>query len=78
MADLQGLGDLELRVAQVTDGMFDEKRQRNREAFVETLSRFSAAPSAPVTPRSLALSTFAAGSISLPFLGSPPIFSEFR
>ncbi|KAL6890550.1 hypothetical protein ACP4OV_008805 [Aristida adscensionis] len=43
--DLGGMDDLELRVAQFADGMFDEKRQRNREAFVETLSRFSAAPS---------------------------------
>ncbi|XP_062190855.1 RAP domain-containing protein, chloroplastic [Phragmites australis] len=43
--DLQAMGDLELRVEQFADGMFDEKRQRNREAFVETLSRFSAAPS---------------------------------
>ncbi|CAD6233219.1 unnamed protein product [Miscanthus lutarioriparius] len=43
--DLQNMDDLELRVAQFADGMFDEKRQRNREAFVQTLSRFSAAPS---------------------------------
>lgn len=43
--DLQNMDDLELRVAQFADGMFDEKRQRNRETFVQTLSRFSAAPS---------------------------------
>jgi hypothetical protein len=43
--DLQNMDDLELRVAQFADGMFDEKRQRNREAFVQTLSRFSATPS---------------------------------
>ncbi|KAG2596376.1 RAP domain-containing protein, chloroplastic-like [Panicum virgatum] len=43
--DLRDMDDLELRVAQFADGMFDEKRQRNREAFVQTLSRFSAAPS---------------------------------
>uniref|UniRef100_A0A0A9ADG8 RAP domain-containing protein n=1 Tax=Arundo donax TaxID=35708 RepID=A0A0A9ADG8_ARUDO len=43
--DFQDMDDLELRVAQFADGMFDEKRQRNREAFVQTLSRFSAAPS---------------------------------
>jgi len=43
--DLQNMDDLELRVAQFADGMFDEKRQRNREAFVQTLPRFSAAPS---------------------------------
>lgn len=43
--DLQHMDDLELRVAQFADGMFDEKRQRNREAFVQTLSRFSASPS---------------------------------
>uniref|UniRef100_A0A0D9VVE8 RAP domain-containing protein n=1 Tax=Leersia perrieri TaxID=77586 RepID=A0A0D9VVE8_9ORYZ len=35
--------DLELRVAQFADGMFDEKRQRNREQFIHTLSGFSAA-----------------------------------
>ncbi|GJN37788.1 hypothetical protein PR202_gb26777 [Eleusine coracana subsp. coracana] len=43
--DLRDMDDLELRVAQFADGMFDEKRQKNREAFVQTLSRFSAAPS---------------------------------
>ncbi|KAL6626531.1 hypothetical protein ACP70R_030257 [Stipagrostis hirtigluma subsp. patula] len=43
--DLRDMDDLELRVAQFADGMFDEKRQRNREAFVQTLSKFSAAPS---------------------------------
>ncbi|KAJ1283066.1 hypothetical protein BS78_03G099700 [Paspalum vaginatum] len=43
--DLQDMEDLELRVAQFADGVFDERRQRNREAFIETLSRFSAAPS---------------------------------
>ncbi|CAL4964520.1 unnamed protein product [Urochloa decumbens] len=43
--DLRDMDDLELRVAQFADGMFDEKRQRNREAFVQTLSRFSSAPS---------------------------------
>ncbi|TVU22375.1 hypothetical protein EJB05_32066 [Eragrostis curvula] len=43
--DLQDMDDLELRVAQFADGMFDEKRQRNREAFVQKLSRFSTAPS---------------------------------
>uniref|UniRef100_A0A0E0KF83 RAP domain-containing protein n=1 Tax=Oryza punctata TaxID=4537 RepID=A0A0E0KF83_ORYPU len=35
------LDDLELRVAQFADGMFDEKRQRNREQFIQTLSAFS-------------------------------------
>lgn len=39
------LDDLELRVAQFADGMFDEKRQRNREQFIQTLSAFS--PAAP-------------------------------
>ncbi|CAO2161921.1 unnamed protein product [Urochloa humidicola] len=43
--DLRDMDDLELRVAQFADGMFDEKRQRNREVFVQTLSRFSSAPS---------------------------------
>ncbi|XP_051223634.1 RAP domain-containing protein, chloroplastic [Lolium perenne] len=37
--------DLDLRVAQLADGVFDEKRQRNREHFIQTLSSFSAAPS---------------------------------
>uniref|UniRef100_A0ACD5VLR5 Uncharacterized protein n=1 Tax=Avena sativa TaxID=4498 RepID=A0ACD5VLR5_AVESA len=37
--------DLDLRVAQLADGVFDEKRQRNREFFIQTLSSFSAAPS---------------------------------
>uniref|UniRef100_A0ACD5VEZ8 Uncharacterized protein n=1 Tax=Avena sativa TaxID=4498 RepID=A0ACD5VEZ8_AVESA len=37
--------DLDLRVAQLADGVFDEKRQRNRELFIQTLSSFSAAPS---------------------------------
>ncbi|KAF0921908.1 hypothetical protein E2562_020518 [Oryza meyeriana var. granulata] len=39
------LDDLELRVAQFAEGMFDEKRQRNREQFIQTLSSFSAGPS---------------------------------
>jgi hypothetical protein len=43
--DLRDMDDLELRVAQFADGMFDEKRQRNREAFVQTLSRLSDTPS---------------------------------
>uniref|UniRef100_J3LPX6 RAP domain-containing protein n=1 Tax=Oryza brachyantha TaxID=4533 RepID=J3LPX6_ORYBR len=41
------LDDLELRVAQFADGMFDEKRQRNREQFIQTLSGFSAAGAGP-------------------------------
>ncbi|KAM3197352.1 hypothetical protein ACQJBY_072797 [Aegilops geniculata] len=39
------LDDLDLRVAQLGDGLFDEKRQRNRERFIQTLSSFAAAPS---------------------------------
>lgn len=35
--------DLDHRVAQLADGVFDEKRQRNRELFIQTLSSFSAA-----------------------------------
>ncbi|KAG8046218.1 hypothetical protein GUJ93_ZPchr0008g12929 [Zizania palustris] len=37
--------DLELRVAQFAGGMFDEKRQRDRELFIQTLSSFPAGPS---------------------------------